>query len=66
LKKIDDARKVQTALKKLKFYKGAIDGRWGRGSIAALRTFKTSKAGLDNNKAWDLKTQKSLFSASKN
>jgi len=55
-----DAKIIQTRLSELGLYKGAIDGLWGRGSKAALKSFK-EKNSLDNPDQWDKETQMFLF-----
>jgi hypothetical protein len=55
-----DAQMIQTRLSKLGLYKAAIDGIWGKGSRAALRTFKLNSS-LANPDKWDKETQMLLF-----
>ena len=55
-----DAQTIQGRLAELGFYRGAIDGIWGRGSRAALQAFK-EKYSLPNPGRWDQETQKALF-----
>jgi peptidoglycan hydrolase-like protein with peptidoglycan-binding domain len=55
-----DAKAIQARLAELGFYRGVIDGVWGKNSRAALRTFKESKA-LADPEAWDRDTQILLF-----
>ena len=55
-----DAQTIQGRLAELGFYRGAIDGIWGAGSRAALRTFK-EKSSLPNPEKWDKETQMLLF-----
>lgn len=55
-----DAQMIQTRLAKLGLYKGAIDGKWGRMSRAALKSFK-EKYSLGNPEDWDRETQIRLF-----
>jgi peptidoglycan hydrolase-like protein with peptidoglycan-binding domain len=51
---------IQTRLAELGLYKGAIDGKWGRGSRAALKAFKEKNA-LGDPETWDRETQILLF-----
>ena len=55
-----DAHVIQVRLAELGFYKGAIDGKWGRGSRAALKSFKEKNA-LAEPESWDKETQILLF-----
>jgi len=55
-----DAETIQNRLAALGFYKGSIDGIWGKGSQAALKVFK-EKNGLKNPEKWDKETQLLLF-----
>ena len=55
-----DAKLIQTRLAELGLYKGSIDGKWGKGSQAALKTFK-EKNSLENPDLWDKETQMGLF-----
>jgi peptidoglycan hydrolase-like protein with peptidoglycan-binding domain len=55
-----DAKLVQTRLAELGLYKGSIDGKWGKGSQAALKAFK-EKNSLKNPDLWDKETQMRLF-----
>jgi peptidoglycan hydrolase-like protein with peptidoglycan-binding domain len=55
-----DAKMIQTRLAELGFYRGTIDGVWGRNSRAALRAFK-EKHSLADPEAWDRDTQILLF-----
>jgi peptidoglycan hydrolase-like protein with peptidoglycan-binding domain len=55
-----DAEMIQARLAELGLYKGAIDGKWGSRSRAALKSFKT-KNGLPDPEAWDRETQAALF-----
>lgn len=55
-----DAETIQDRLAALGFYKGLIDGIWGKGSQAALKAFK-EKNGLKNPEKWDKETQLLLF-----
>jgi hypothetical protein len=40
---------VQTSLQKLTLYSGGIDGRWGRGTYAAIKAYLAGKAETENN-----------------
>lgn len=53
-------RKVQQRLQDLGFFKGAIDGKWGKSSRTALRAFKAMN-GLEDSFIWDDETQEVLF-----
>jgi peptidoglycan hydrolase-like protein with peptidoglycan-binding domain len=55
-----DAERIQSRLAELGLYKGAIDGKWGARSRAALKSFK-QKSGLGDSDAWDKETQIRLF-----
>jgi peptidoglycan hydrolase-like protein with peptidoglycan-binding domain len=55
-----DAKLIQGRLAGLGFYRGTIDGVWGRNSRAALRAFKEKNA-LANPEDWDKDTQLLLF-----
>ncbi len=55
-----DAETIQSRLAALGFYKGSIDGTWGKGSQAALKVFK-EKNGLKDPEKWDKETQLLLF-----
>ena len=55
-----DAKLIQGRLAGLGFYRGTIDGVWGRNSRAALRAFKEKNA-LANPEEWDKDTQLLLF-----
>lgn len=54
------AWRVQAKLQALGFYKGVVDGSWGRGSKAALRAWKKS-VGLPDNDTWDRPTEALLM-----
>ena len=54
-----DAKLIQTRLAESGFYKGRIDGIWGKGSKAALKAFKENS--LENSDQWDKETQINLF-----
>ncbi len=56
----DDAKTIQGRLAELGFYKGAIDGIWGKGSRAALKKFKQERS-LNAPDTWDKETQIALF-----
>jgi len=56
----EDAKTVQAALKKRGFYRGAIDGDFGRGSKRALRAFKKA-SGLADNDDWNSEIQEALL-----
>lgn len=56
----DDATQIQGKLYNLGFYTGRIDGRWGKGSRAALGRFRASM-GLPSHPHWDMETQKALL-----
>jgi peptidoglycan hydrolase-like protein with peptidoglycan-binding domain len=55
-----DAQIIQTRLAQLGFYKGSIDGIWGKGSRGALQAFKERHSLEDANK-WNKETQRALF-----
>jgi peptidoglycan hydrolase-like protein with peptidoglycan-binding domain len=55
-----DAQMIQSRLAELGLYRGAIDGKWGKMSRAALRSFK-EKNGLSDPESWDKETQILLF-----
>jgi len=55
-----DAETIQTRLAELGLYKGAIDGIWGKGSQAALKSFR-EKNSLGSVDQWDKETQVLLF-----
>ena len=55
-----DTKKIQTRLAELGLYSGAIDGIWGKGSQAGLKSFK-KKQSLKNPDKWDKETQLLLF-----
>jgi peptidoglycan hydrolase-like protein with peptidoglycan-binding domain len=55
-----DAKTIQSRLAELGFYKGAIDGMWGKGSQTSLKAFK-EKNSLKNPNTWDKETQMALF-----
>jgi hypothetical protein len=56
----DDAKLIQQALKDLGYYKGKIDGLFGKGSLRALQLFRKSAMGKDAPQ-WDMETQNRLF-----
>jgi len=55
-----DAKLIQTRLAESGFYRGEIDGIWGKGSKTALKAFK-EKNSLENSDQWDKETQIDLF-----
>ncbi len=55
-----DAQMIQSRLAELGLYKGAIDGKWGKVSRSALRSFK-EKNGLSDPESWNRETQILLF-----
>jgi peptidoglycan hydrolase-like protein with peptidoglycan-binding domain len=55
-----DTKKIQTRLAELGLYSGTIDGIWGKGSQASLKSFK-KKQSLKNPDKWDKETQLLLF-----
>ena len=55
-----DAKLIQARLSELGLYKGSIDGKWGKGSQAALKAFKENNS-LENPDLWDKETQMRLF-----
>lgn len=55
-----DAKTIQSRLAELGFYKGTIDGLWGKGSRTALKSFK-EKNSLKKPDSWDKETQMALF-----
>jgi hypothetical protein len=57
---VKDARMIQKRLAELGLYKGQIDGIWGKGSRAALKTYKEQNS-LGNPDRWDKDIQKLLF-----
>ena len=59
-RKRPDAQKIQARLKELGYYKGRIDGLFGKGSRKALKKFKKDHQ-LGDNYFWNLETQKALF-----
>ena len=58
---VSGATLVQSQLKELGYYTGAVDGLWGPASRTALRNFKTSQSGLGYDDTWDLPTQRALM-----
>ena len=56
----EDTKKIQTRLAELGLYSGAIDGIWGKGSQAGLKSFKKRQS-LKNPDKWDKETQLLLF-----
>lgn len=57
---LDDAKRIQEALKQRGYYKSNVDGLFGKGSLAALRAFRKDTMGQDSA-IWDMETQKMLF-----
>jgi peptidoglycan hydrolase-like protein with peptidoglycan-binding domain len=55
-----DAQMIQSRLAEAGLYRGAIDGKWGKMSRAALKSFK-EKNGLSDPERWDKETQVLLF-----
>lgn len=55
-----DAKIIQMRLAHLNYYKGKIDGDFGKGSISALQSFNKDMLNY-NSKDWDINVQKSLF-----
>ena len=58
---VSGATLVQSRLKELSYYTGAVDGLWGPASRTALRNFKISQSGLGYDDTWDLATQRALM-----
>ena len=58
---VSGATLVQSRLKELSYYTGAVDGIWGPASRTALRNFKISQSGLGYDDTWDLATQRALM-----
>ncbi|MCF3935854.1 peptidoglycan-binding protein [Acuticoccus sp. M5D2P5] len=61
LKDRELARRVQRRLKALGYYRSAIDGAFGRGSVAALLAFKRDHPRLPANAVWDPDTSAALL-----
>ena len=59
----DDVKLVQQRLKDLGYYTGTVDGKFGSGSVAALKTFQT-KNGLSVDGVAGSETLKTLYSDS--
>lgn len=57
----DNAKLVQKRLKELKYYKGAVDGKFGTASVKALNQFQETN-GLDADGVAGTKTYEILFS----
>ncbi|UZP66045.1 peptidoglycan-binding protein [Desulfovibrio mangrovi] len=57
---IEDAKLIQQALAAKGFYKGAIDGLFGKGSQKALRNYRKAAMGKDSSQ-WDMEVQTALF-----
>lgn len=55
---------IQKRLAELGYYTSKIDGIWGKGSKAALKSFKV-RNGLGYSKVWDIETQRKLFPGQK-
>lgn len=55
-----DARIIQKRLAELGFYKGPIDGIWGKGSQFGLKAFKEQNS-MGNPDLWNKETQLLLF-----
>lgn len=58
----EDALKVQTRLKELGYYNGKLDGKFGSGSVNALKAFQKAN-GLDDDGVCGIKTRAILFAA---
>ena len=58
----DDALKVQTRLAELGYYHGKLDGKFGSGSVSALKAFQKAN-GLDPDGICGVKTRAVLFAA---
>jgi len=56
----EDAKMIQARLAERGFYEGAIDGIWGKGSRAGIKSFK-EKHSLKDPDRWDKETQMLLF-----
>ncbi len=56
----DDALKVQTRLKELGYYTGKLDGKFGSGSVSALKAFQKAN-GLEQDGICGIKTRAVLF-----
>lgn len=61
----DDVRSVQSMLQELGFYSGSLDGVYGTGSVAAVKSFQ-QKNGLTADGLAGLQTFNKLFSSSAN
>jgi len=55
-----DAVRIQQRLAELGYYTMTVDGGWGRGSRASLKSFK-ERNGLSATNEWTLDTQRKLF-----
>ena len=55
-----DAQIIQSRFVELGLYSGAVDGIWGKGSRAALKSFKEQNSLADPDR-WDKETQMRLF-----
>ena len=58
----EDALKVQTRLKELGYYNGKLDGKFGSGSVSAMKAFQKAN-GLDPDGICGIKTRAVLFAA---
>ncbi len=58
---VSGATFVESRLKALSYYTGAVDGLWGPASRTALRNFKISQSGFGYDDTWDLATQRALM-----
>ena len=58
----DDAKNVQTRLKELGYYRGKVDGKFGRASVNALKSFQTNN-GLKADGIAGKSTYEKLYSA---
>lgn len=59
----EHAKTIQARLAELGFYTMAVDGKFGKGSYAALQACKKA-LGLNEDLIWDMATQKALFAGS--
>ncbi len=60
-KRREQAKRVQRRLRELGFYRGAIDGKWGRGSQQSLTAFQMA-AGVASTAYWEARTLTALES----
>ncbi|MBR4081524.1 MAG: peptidoglycan-binding protein [Clostridia bacterium] len=58
----DDVKEVQKRLKELKYYNKSIDGKYGSGTISAVKAFQT-RAGLTADGVCGTNTIKKLFAS---